>query len=142
MEVEISINCFFKRKCIFQSVHRFKISTLIGPFKGLIGSIRIFLILLSVNFRVIKNMLFFFPNSRGPGGFKELWEACRHHFYLSWHLSNSMVSNLPKHILGETFFPSTVSISPRGTSARPPIGTDRAQLRPSKRFKGIMLKVQ
>ena len=44
------------------------------------------LLLCVVNNRVIKLV------SRGPEGFRELWEARWNHFHLSWYLSDSAVT--------------------------------------------------
>ena len=66
-----------------------------GPQKGLIGNSRFnrkmyefiyFLIfyVFSVKFRVLK--LRFLVFSQGPGGFRELREAGRNRFHLSWYL--------------------------------------------------------
>ena len=72
-----------------------------GPQKGLIGNSRFnrktlenisiyissyaFLIFFFVKFRVLK--LRFLAFAQGPGGFRELREAGRNHFHLSWYLS-------------------------------------------------------
>ena len=34
----------------------------------------------------------FLPVTRGPGGFRELREACRNHFQLFWNLSGAVVT--------------------------------------------------
>ena len=47
--------------------------------------------LCSLKFRVVKHRCL--PFSRGPGQFRELWEARRNHFHLSSYLSDSMVPN-------------------------------------------------
>ena len=39
---------------------------------------------LSVNNRVLKRRFLVFPG--GPGGFREVREASRHYFHLSWYL--------------------------------------------------------
>ena len=54
------------------------------PQKGLIRNIRIFFRFSSVKFRVLKLRFFAFPE--GPGGFREVREADRNHFHLSWYL--------------------------------------------------------
>ena len=90
------------------SVHLPGGSPKIGPpKKGLIRSIRIFFRNCSLTCRVLK--LRFFTFSRGPGGFRELREAGRNHFHLSWYLlvpgvtsydrkTNKEKSNRLKHI--------------------------------------------
>ena len=55
------------------------------PKKGLIRLIRIFPPNFSEKNRVLK--LRFGAFSEGPGGFRELREAGRNHFHLSWYLS-------------------------------------------------------
>ena len=40
-------------------------------------------------FRFVKYTCLMF--SRRPGGFRDLWEACRNHFHLSWYFSDSVV---------------------------------------------------
>ncbi len=45
----------------------------------------------SVKFRVLK--LRFLAFSQGPGGFRELREAGRNHFHLSWYLSDAVVTS-------------------------------------------------
>ena len=50
----------------------------------------IFLIF-DIRFRVLKHRFLAF--SRGPGGFRELREAGRNHFHLSWYLSDTVVTS-------------------------------------------------
>ena len=60
-----------------------------------------------MNFRVLKLRFLFF--SRGPGGFRELREAGRNHFHLSWYLSVPVVTSYgQKPSWGDFFKPSTV----------------------------------
>ena len=47
--------------------------------------------------------------SRGPGGFRELREACGIHFHLSWYLSDAVVPSYGQKHWGH-LFPSTVCI--------------------------------
>ena len=44
-----------------------------------------------IRFRVLKYRFLAFP--RGPGGFRELREAYRKHFHLSWYLSDAVVTS-------------------------------------------------
>ena len=55
-----------------------------SPKKGLIRNTRIFFPIFSVKNRVLKLRFLAFPE--GPGGFRELREAGRNHFHLSWYL--------------------------------------------------------
>ena len=50
-------------------------------------------LLSSIIIRVLKHCL---AVSRGPGGFRELREACMNHFHLSWYLSDSRVPSYAK----------------------------------------------
>ena len=52
--------------------------------------------------RVLKNRFLAF--SRGPGGFRELREAGRKHFHLSWYLSVSVVTSYGQKRWGGEFF--------------------------------------
>ena len=61
------------------------------PKKGLIRLIRIFFPNFSLKFRVLK--LRFLAFVEGPGGFRELREAGRNHFHLSWYLSVAVVTS-------------------------------------------------
>ena len=54
------------------------------PKKGVIRNIKIFLPMFSENVRVLKLRFFVFLG--GPGGFREVREAGRNHFHLSWYL--------------------------------------------------------
>ena len=58
-------------------------SHLIGPFKGINKEIKGHVPDLHITFRVLK--LRFSGFSRGYGGFRELREADRNHFHLSWY---------------------------------------------------------
>ena len=51
------------------------------------------LFICSLNIRVLK--LRFFVFSEGPGGFRELREAGRNQFHLSWYLSEAAVAKNP-----------------------------------------------
>ena len=65
-----------------------------GPKKGLIRKLIIFLnffLIFSPNFWVVK--LRFLAFSEGPGGFRELREAGKNHFHLSWYLSVAVVTS-------------------------------------------------
>ena len=46
----------------------------------------------------LKNMFLFF--SQGPGGFRELREASRNHFHLSWYLSDYVVTSYDQKLFG------------------------------------------
>ena len=56
----------------------------IGPFKSDIYGIRGFVLNVNINVRFLFNSFWAFP--QGPGGFRELREAYRKHFHLSWYL--------------------------------------------------------
>ena len=62
---------------------------LIGPFEGINKEISRFVSNFYIKYRVLK--LTFSAFSRGPGGFRELREAGRKHFHLSWYLSVPVV---------------------------------------------------
>ena len=47
--------------------------------------------MLSLNVGALLNWFLDFPGD--PGGFRELREAGRNHFHLSWYLSDAVVSN-------------------------------------------------
>ena len=53
--------------------------------KGINKEYKICSLIFSVNVRGLKLRLLAFPG--GPGGFRELREAGRNHFHLSWYLS-------------------------------------------------------
>ena len=56
-----------------------------------------------IKFRVLNNRFLVF--SRGPGGFREVREAGRKHFHLSWYLSVSVVTSYgQKSSRGEFFY--------------------------------------
>jgi hypothetical protein len=57
---------------------------LIRPFKGMNKDIQVNFSNCDITFRVFKLRFLAFP--RGPGGFRELREAGRNNFHLSWHL--------------------------------------------------------
>jgi len=59
-------------------------SPLIRPFKGINNENYRFVSELYIKHRVQK--LRFLAFSRGPGGFRKLWEAGRNNFHLSWYL--------------------------------------------------------
>ena len=63
----------------------------LSPFKGLISTIRDLLSVSDKNNEVISHSFFVTKNSWGLRGLKELPEACREHFHLSWYLCNSKV---------------------------------------------------
>ena len=54
-----------------------------------------------MKFRVLTNRFSAF--SRGPGGFRELREAGRKHFHLSWYLSDTVVTSYGQKSWGGTF---------------------------------------
>ena len=56
--------------------------------------------------RVLKNRFLAF--SRRPGGFRELREAGRNHFHLSWYLLVPGVPSYSQKPWGELFLPGTV----------------------------------
>ena len=58
-------------------------------------------------FRVRQNRFLAFPE--GPGGFRELREADRNHFHLSWYLLVPVVTSYGQKPWGGFFLPSTVS---------------------------------
>ena len=60
----------------------------------------------SVQFRVQKLRLLAFP--RGPGGFRELWEACRNHFHLSWYIMVPGIASYVQKPWGDVVEPSTL----------------------------------
>ena len=82
-----------------------KSSPLLGPFKGINNEIKGCFSNSYLKNQVLKLRLLDF--SRGPGGFRELREAGRNHFDLSWYLSVSVVTSCPK-TLGVIFLPGTV----------------------------------
>ena len=55
-----------------------------------------------INVRVLK--LRFLAFSQGPGGFRELREAYRNHFHLSWYLSDYVVTSYEQKPWGGIFF--------------------------------------
>ena len=55
-----------------------------GPFKGINRANKENVRICYIKFRVLYNRFLAF--SRGPGGFRELREAGRKHFHLSWYL--------------------------------------------------------
>ena len=62
----------------------------------------------SLKFRVLKLRFLAFPG--GPGGFRELREASRNHFHLSWYLLVPGITSYRTKPWGADFFlPSTVS---------------------------------
>ena len=82
-------------------------SPLIGPFKGINEEIKETLLNCYIQCRVQKLRVWAF--SRGPGGFRELREAGRNHFHLSWYLSVSVVTSYgQKSSWGDFFLPGTV----------------------------------
>ena len=82
---------------------RQKISpTPIGPFKGINKEIKGFFSNFYIKFRVQKLRLLAF--SRGSGGFRELREAGRKHFHLSWYLSVSVVTSYGQMLNVVDFF--------------------------------------
>ena len=64
------------------------------PPKGINKEYNKFFLSLSEQFRVRKLMFLAFPG--GPGGFRELREAYRNHFHLSWYL---LVPGTFKHMI-------------------------------------------
>ena len=60
----------------------------------------------SVKVRVLK--LRFLAFYEGPGGFRELREAGRNHFHLSWYLSDNMVTSSGQKSSWGIFLPCTV----------------------------------
>ena len=56
----------------------------------------------SLKIRVLK--LRFLALSEGPGGFRELREAGRNHFHLSWYLSVSVVTSYTVETYNKTFY--------------------------------------
>ena len=68
-----------------------KIPLLIGPFKGINKEINEHFPDLYIEFRVLKPRFSAF--SRGYGGFRELREAGRKHFHLSWYLKVPVVTS-------------------------------------------------
>ena len=56
----------------------------------------------SVKFQVLK--LRFLAFSQGPGGFREVREAGRKHFHLSWYLSVAVVTSYDLLNNTETFY--------------------------------------
>ena len=64
---------------------------LIGPFKGISKEIKGFVSIFYIKMRVLKNRCLAF--SGGSGGFRELREAGRKHFHLSWYLSVPVVTS-------------------------------------------------
>ena len=63
----------------------------IGSFKGINKDNKDFFPNFYIKFRILKLRLLAF--SRGPGGFRELREAGRNHFHLSWYLSDYVVTS-------------------------------------------------
>ena len=68
-----------------------KKSPLTGSRKEIDKEYNDFLLKFSVKCRVLHNRFLFF--SRDPGGFRELREAGRKHFHLSWYLSVPVVTS-------------------------------------------------
>ena len=68
-----------------------KFPPLIGAKKGINRDNKDFVLIFSENVRVLYNRFLAF--SRGPGGFRELREAGRIHFHLSWYLSDYVVTS-------------------------------------------------
>ena len=60
----------------------------------------------SKNFRVRKLVFLAFPG--GPGGFREVREAGRNHFHLSWYLIVPGITSYGQKTLGEVFFLSSM----------------------------------
>ena len=59
------------------------------------------LMFVSLKNRVLKLRFLAFPG--GPGGFRELREAGRNHFHLSWYLSDSVVAEINRlHFTSQT----------------------------------------
>ena len=84
-----------------------KIHPLIGPNKGINKGYKHWFIIFSIKCRALYNRLLAFR--RGPGGFRELREAHRKLFHLSWYLSDSVVTSYSqKQSWGELFSPSMV----------------------------------
>ena len=73
-----------------------------SPQKGLIRLIRIFSPNFSLTFRGLK--LRFLVFSGGPGGFREVREAGRNHFHLSWYLSVSVVTSYARPLTVVKFY--------------------------------------
>ena len=65
------------------------------------------LLLLSVICRVLKLRLLAF--SQGPGGFREVREAHRNHFHLSWYLLVPRITSYGQKPSWESVLPSAVS---------------------------------
>ena len=68
-----------------------KIPPLIEPFKGINKEIQGILSNFYIKIQVLNNRFLAF--SRGPGGFREVREAGRKHFHLSWYLSVPVVTS-------------------------------------------------
>ena len=59
-----------------------------------------------MTFRVLLYLLYnrFLAFSWGPGGFRELREACRKHFHPSWYLSDAVVTSYDQKPSWGNFF--------------------------------------
>ena len=76
------------------------------PFKGIYKEIKRIFPDVHIEFRVLK--LRFLAFSRGYGGFRELREADRKHFRLSWYLQVPGVTRFGPKPRGGLFLPCTV----------------------------------
>ena len=82
------------------------------PKKGLIRNIIFFFPNFSIKNRVLKRRFLAFPG--GPGGFRELREAGRNHFHLSWYplvpriTSYGQQNNKEKNILKSNLLSGTL----------------------------------
>ena len=83
-----------------------QIPPLIGPFKGINKEYKGLFPIFYIKCRVLK--LRFLAFSRGPGGFRELREAGRNHFHLSWYLSDTVVTSYGQKPSCFFCLPSTV----------------------------------
>ena len=74
----------------------------------------------SENFRVLKLRFLAFPG--GPGGFRELREAGRNHFHLSWYLLVPGITSYGQKPWGEFFRSSPVDCAAKLLPQRRHIG--------------------
>ena len=75
--------------------------SVIGPFKGINKEYTGIVLKLYITNRVLKLRCLAF--SRGPGGFRELRDAGRKHFHLSWYLSVPVVASYGQKPWGDFF---------------------------------------
>jgi len=57
---------------------------------------------------ITKKQVWGHVTSRGPGGFRKVWEAGRNHLHLSWYLSDAVVTSYGQELWGDVLLSSTV----------------------------------